>query len=151
MDNPIVLPADIKDRWRPLTDIEEANATALSGDAWRLIRRTLTDAVLEAKRDDPDTGDDYVLDVRMVIANAVIRVLKNPDGKRQESIDDYSWTRDRVLSAGVLYLTDDEWRILGGVGGKGAAFQIDTTPEIATTETWVPIEVTGLPEHLDWS
>jgi hypothetical protein len=92
-----------------------------------------------------------VLDVRMVIANAVIRVLKNPDGKRQESIDDYSWTRDRVLSAGVLYLTDDEWRILGGIGGKGAAFQIDTTPEIATTETWTPISVTGLPEHLDWS
>lgn len=151
MDNPAA-PTDIAIRWRPLTDLEEINAGALIGDAWRMIRRRITDAVLDEKAADPETGPDYIADVRMVICNAVIRVLKNPDGKRQESIDDYSWTRDRVLSAGVLYVTDDEWRILGVTGaGRGAAFQIDTTQAIAETETWRPISETGIPEHLDWT
>lgn len=151
MDNPIVIPDDIESRWRPLINNEEQVATSLAGDAWRLIKRTLGDALLDEKSTDPDTGADYVLDVRMVIANAVIRVLKNPDGKRQESIDDYSWTRDRVLSAGILYLTDDEWRVLGGSGGKGGAFQIDTTPAGVTSGDYLPVEVTGIPEWLDWS
>lgn len=152
MDNPIVVPDDIENRWRPLTDQEKLNADALTGDAWRMIRSRIGDETLDEKSTDVTNGEYFIDDVVMVIANAVIRVLKNPDGKRQESIDDYAWTRDRVLSAGVLYITDDEWRVLGVSGaGRGAAFQIDTTPSDNVTETWDPIEVTGIPEWLDWT
>ncbi len=47
--------------------------------------------------------------VRKVEAQAVIRVLRNPDGKLTERIDDYSWTRDSSTSTGQLCLTDEEW------------------------------------------
>ena len=38
----------------------------------------------------------------------VLRVLRNPNGVRQESIDDYTWIRDNAVSAGLLYVADDE-------------------------------------------
>jgi hypothetical protein len=40
---------------------------------------------------------------------AIIRVLRNPDGKLTERIDDYSWTRDNSTATGALCLTDEEW------------------------------------------
>jgi len=36
-------------------------------------------------------------------------VLSNPGGVYQESVDDYSYTRDRAVSSGLLYISDDEW------------------------------------------
>jgi hypothetical protein len=57
-----------------------------------------------------------------VLVDAVVRVLRNPDGKLQESIDDYSYRRADSVADGALYLTDEEWRLLrpecvGDVGG----------------------------------
>lgn len=46
--------------------------------------------------------------VQRVQVEMVLRVLRNPDGKSQESIDDYSWRRDGAVSSGLLYATDDE-------------------------------------------
>ena len=37
-----------------------------------------------------------------------LRVLRNPDGKVEESIDDYRYRRDALLASGVLHVTDDE-------------------------------------------
>lgn len=51
-------------------------------------------------------------------AAAVIRVLRNPDGKLTERIDDYSWTRDSSTATGQLALLDSEWAEL--------------TPDVAT-------------------
>jgi hypothetical protein len=52
---------------------------------------------------------------RLVItveATAVARVVRNPNGRKSETIDDYSWTRDTAVSAGALYVSDDEWALL---------------------------------------
>jgi hypothetical protein len=86
--------------------------------------------------------------VRAVFASAVIRVLRNPEGLRQhtESIDDYSITKtiDASASAGLLYLTDDEWNLLSP-GASGEAFTIRpygvaSRPDgwWVHPDTWVP-------------
>lgn len=53
--------------------------------------------------------------VVFVVSAMVLRVLKNPESKRQESIDDYAWTRDTAVSSGALYVSDDELRLITGV------------------------------------
>ncbi|MFJ9628090.1 Gp19/Gp15/Gp42 family protein [Streptomyces sp. NPDC101175] len=45
---------------------------------------------------------------KKVACAMVLRVLTNPDGKRQESIDDYSYTVDSSRSRGEVYLSDEE-------------------------------------------
>ncbi len=47
-----------------------------------------------------------------VIEDMALRVARNPDGKKSEAIDDYSWTLDSRVSAGLLYLSDDELALL---------------------------------------
>lgn len=57
--------------------------------------------------------------VSAVIANSVIRKVKNPDGKQNERIDDYSYGLTSDAARGELFLTDDEWSLLlpGAVTG----------------------------------
>src|SRR5699024_406259 len=57
-----------------------------------------------------------------VIANAVVRVLKNPEGFRMEMDGSYQYQVDTRAAAGFLTFLDDELSVLG-VGG---AFHIDT-------------------------
>lgn len=73
--------------------------------------------------------DEWVADgsltefaVRYVAVQMVHRFLLNPEGKRQESIDDYSWTRDNTVSAGGLVLSADllDWLTPVGVLPTGA-------------------------------
>lgn len=141
--------ADVASRWRPLTDAETIVADTLLADAWRMIVRRIPD--VEDRMADAVSGVTYTADVVMVQANAVMRVLKNPDGMRSESIDDYSWTRDRTLSAGNLQITDDEWELLGAATGTGGAFSIDTMPAEYDDTSVYPVSVTGIPEDTDWT
>jgi len=61
----------------------------------------------------------------------VRRVLLNPGGLRSETVDDYSYTRDTVLSAGELYMTDSEIDALRPV--RTSAFSITPyTPPVTT-------------------
>lgn len=145
MGNPAVY-QDVEARWRPLSTQEQTTAQTLLEDVWRLIKRRIPD--VEARiADDSDYGDDVI----MVEASAVLRVLKNPDGKRQESIDDYTYIRDRANSAGDLYVSDKEWSLLLGET-EGKAFSIDTMPAAVDLEADpLPVSVTGIPEWLDWS
>lgn len=50
---------------------------------------------------------------RLVAASMVARVLRNPDGLRQESIDDYSYALDQALATGHLAITPEEASLLG--------------------------------------
>lgn len=102
MTNPATV-ADLAARWRPLSAQETTNGNTFLEDAWRMLRRRF--ATIEA---DVATDPDLSAEVVRVMATAVLRVMKNPDGKRQESIDDYSWTKDQSVSAGLLYFTDAE-------------------------------------------
>lgn len=120
MTNPATT-ADLESRWRTLTAQEEINGATFLEDAWGMLRRkipTLADLVA--------ADADLAAEVVRVMATAVIRVMKNPDGKRSESVDDYTWERDQAMSAGLLYFSDDELEDLSpGVGSKGRAFSVD--------------------------
>ncbi len=68
---------------------------------------------------------DLALIVSGVAVDAVLRVLRNPDSKVQESIDDYSYRRADAVADGVLYLTPGEVEKLADpVGTPRGAFTI---------------------------
>lgn len=138
MPNPAEV-ADVANRWRPLSDAEKIVAATRLEDAWRIVLNRFPDIETRMAAYDP-SGDPPVTDldpqvVIGVLADMVLRVLKNPEGKRQESIDDYSYLRDNALSAGELYLSDNEIDRLGGPGATSNAFTIHPygVPGYATT------------------
>lgn len=94
----LATPADLADRLgRDLTDVEDRQAPALLDDATAVIldrfpRYATTPTAVSMK----------------VCCAMVLRVLRNPNGLRQESIDDYSYTVDSSRSAGEIYLTQAE-------------------------------------------
>ena len=94
---------DIVARWRPLSAQEETNAEAFLEDAWDLLltRRPNLEADITA-------GTVKEASARRVVVAMALRVLRNPDGKVEESIDDYRYRRDALLASGVLHVTDDE-------------------------------------------
>lgn len=98
---------DLERSWRPLSDQEAVNASARLEQAWARLT-----AVAPTVPADMDSGALTSELVASVITDAVLRVLRNPEGLRQESIDDYSWTRDSAVSAGALYFTDAELALL---------------------------------------
>lgn len=114
MANPATT-TDVVNRWRPLSTQETTNAQTFLDDAWVMLKRRAA-GLEDAMALDVDLTSEVV----RVITTAVLRVLKNPDGKRQESIDDYSWTRDQAVSAGLLYFTDEELGDLTPDGNSGA-------------------------------
>jgi hypothetical protein len=102
MANPAVV-ADVAARWRPLTTQETTNATAFLGDAWALLlsRRPTLEADITA-------GTVTTANVVRVVVAMVLRILRNPDGWDQESIDDWSGRRNALIADGVLRVTPDE-------------------------------------------
>jgi hypothetical protein len=132
MANP-AFTADVEARWRTLSDQETLNAEVFLEDAWVMLKRRM--ALLEVAdfEDSLDDDADLKADVVRILATAVLRVLKNPDGKRQESIDDYTWTLDQAVSAGLLYFTDDELdSLVPGSGVEGRAYSVDPLADYAT-------------------
>ena len=109
---------DLEARWRPLSDAEKTVASALLEDAWNMLQNRVPALV--------DQMSELVVvgEVKRVICAAVLRVMRNPDGKRQESLDDHAWTLDNAVAAGFLYFTDDELAAFTP-GGRRGAFTID--------------------------
>ena len=96
---------------RDLTAEEQRRATAWLTDA---------EALILGRFPQFETAPTAVS--KKVCCAMVLRVLTNPDGKRQESIDDYSYTIDSSRSRGEVYLSNDEIGELRGP--KKAAFSI---------------------------
>ncbi|WP_082468830.1 Gp19/Gp15/Gp42 family protein [Sciscionella sediminilitoris] len=93
---------------RETSSDENELAATLLGDAELMLRARIPD-LLERAAKDPAFADLVV----MVEANMVVRVLRNPDGYRQESEGGYSYTVDTRAAAGFLTVLDDEWKLLG--------------------------------------
>lgn len=64
-----------------------------------------------------------------VVASAVARVLRNPDGYRSEQDNAYGYSLDSRVASGLLSFLADEWAELG-LGVR--AFTLDTVP------SWYP-------------
>lgn len=131
MPNPATT-ADVVARWRPLSTQETTNAQTFLADAWLMLRRHFTSLGVDIETA-ITTDADLSADVVRVMVTAVLRVMKNPDGLRQESLDDYSYSRDEAVAAGLLYFLDDELDgLVPGSGIKGRAFMIDPLADYAT-------------------
>lgn len=122
MANPAT-PADVVKRWRSLSDQETINAQTFLDDAWRAVRRAVPDIETRLAA---AGSEDLTADTVKVLADAALRVLKNPDGNRRESVDDFTWERDAAVAAGLLYVTTDELDLLrpAPVGYIGPAYVI---------------------------
>lgn len=116
MANPVII-SDVAARWRPLSTQETAVGEALLIDAWAILLHSVPD--IEARLDAaPATLDVNI--VRAVVSSMVLRVLRNPDGKRIEQIDDYSYTRDDSRASGTLYVAAEELEMLTPSSATGA-------------------------------
>lgn len=97
----------------------------------RLVGRTLDEQeaeVIQTRLDDveelirlriPDLDDKVALgEIRerlivMVEAEAVLRLIRNPEGLTQETDGNYSYSISSRVSSGVLEILPEEWRLLG--------------------------------------
>lgn len=102
MPNP-ALTTDIESRWRPLSAAELIVAQTRLDDAYEMlsVRRPTLDADVAA-------GTVSIASVIRVVTEMALRVLKNPDGLLQVTIDDYTARRDSAVSSGSLYITASE-------------------------------------------
>lgn len=106
--NPVIVD-DVEERFRSLTDAEKRVAEALLDDAWEELSARVP--MLADRRAGGLVTDGLV---RRVVAAMVIRVLRNPEAIRQWSVDDASFTRDSVVSSGLLFVSDGEVALLTG-------------------------------------
>lgn len=104
---------DVENRLgRSLTDPETTMAETLLSDALLIIKDRVYN--FDEKIADGDLPEEVVT---MVQANMVTRALRNPEGIRQETDGDYSYTLARSPAAGEgLYLTAQESRLIGATG-----------------------------------
>lgn len=100
---------DVAVRWaRELTPEEEALVDARLGDIERRILKKVPDLA-----DKITAGTVDVEDVKAVESDAVLRLVRNPDGYIQESDGDYSYMLSSEAASGKLKILDDEWELLG--------------------------------------
>lgn len=126
------IPQNVADRWRPLSAQEETNAGVFLGDAWTMLKRQLKSLGVDIEAE-MASDVDVIAEVVRVQCAAVIRVMKNPDGKRREALDDYSWERDAAQASGLLYFTDDEiGALIPGDSGGRRAFVLDPLADYAS-------------------
>lgn len=117
---------------RVLTDSAEiAQVGSWIGDVESLIRNRIRDI------DERITaGDVSAEELTRISSNAVIRKVKNPDGKQNERIDDYSYGLVEDAAKGELFLTDDEWASLEGFSDASSAFTIRMTATPGISSRW---------------
>ncbi|MDR6117268.1 hypothetical protein QE370_000452 [Aeromicrobium sp. SORGH_AS981] len=104
MSSPYAGPKDVVVRYRALTASEAGIVPHLIEDASSQLE---ADVVALAERFDAGTPSFRSL-VTATIAHSIIRVLRNPNGWRQFELDEGSFTRDSVLSSGLLKFEDHE-------------------------------------------
>lgn len=125
---------------RPIADPSEvAQVEAWIGDVESLIIARLPGlpaAVI--------AGMPTAATVAMVEANAVIRKIRNPDGKVSETIDDYTYRLGGDARRSDLFLTEDEWALLmpGQPSGAWTISPYGSTRRRgswAHPDVWVPL------------
>ena len=63
-------------------------------------------------------GDIDADDVVQVEADAVLRLVRNPDGYASETDGTYGYTFSRAVASGELEITPEEWARLGVHKGR---------------------------------
>lgn len=137
MDSPATF-QDVADRWRPLTTEEQAKVTLLLADAWALIKLRIPGIEARLGAIPPTLDVNLVI---MVQAAMVMRMMRNPDGYRQEQIQGYSYTRDDNSASGVLSLTADEIDLLEDAASSSGAYTIRPfyNPALTAPDLWTTL------------
>ena len=109
-----------------LTDEERVFVTRRIDRAERLVRRRIADLdqqILDGKLEEQTVAD--------VIIEAVLRVVRNPEGYLQETDGNYSYILSQENS-GKLFITDEEWEELGvdATSGFGWLIPVLRTPRV---------------------
>ena len=100
---------DVALRWgHDPSDAESALIELRLADVERMILRKIPDIRLRIA-----AGDVHFEDVVQVEADAVVRLMRNPEGYISETDGDYSYQIAKELSTGSLAVLDDEWDALG--------------------------------------
>lgn len=125
MSNPVYVRL-IEARFRPLNADEVPAAEALIDDAWAVLLATVPD--IDARMMAGTASRELVISV---VSAMVLRVLRNPNGVRSWSVDDYSETRDNSVAAGSLYVSPDEVALLTGRASstRRSAFSVAPSTE----------------------
>ena len=100
---------------RQLTDEETPMVGARLEDVERMIRRRIPD--LDEKVTEGVIDEEDVIQVE---SDAVLRVVRNPDGVYSETDGTYSYSLRRDVASGSLEITTSEWAALGA----GSAFGV---------------------------
>lgn len=153
--NPVVI-TDVTSRvFRTLTTAETNAATTLLDDAWYLLlSKPVGDHVMSFFVDEDDELIDpvdpvFLHNVKRICANAIIRVVNNPEGFLEAEGDDFRARRDAVVSTGRLYFMDEELAELAENNGSGDAFTIrpggarTLRPPLPENAFWDPIDYGG--------
>lgn len=93
---------------RELDEQEARIVTTRLNDAELLIRARIPD--LDARIAD---GRLDVMTVRMIEAEAVLRLVRNPAGYTSETDGSYSYTLSEAVASGRLSILPEEWALLG--------------------------------------
>lgn len=132
MDNQLVLADDVEQRLlnTNFTVEERAVVQLWIDDLLAEVRLSISNLDTLAE------NENYQNTLKRVVAAAVKRVLDNPRGLRQMSIsiDDYtrSETIDSTASAGLLYLTGDEWsQLVPALDGDSFSIRLGGQPGFA--------------------
>jgi hypothetical protein len=111
---PLAAVGDIAEQYGTLTAAQQQLAAVLTRAASQMIR---------ARRPDIDSqiaagivsGDL----VALAVTNMVLRVLRNPQGLRSESVGPFSRAYDTTYAAGLLVLTPDDEKLINPVAQPG--------------------------------
>lgn len=113
-----------------VNDITARFPTPLTTAQGHLVQALLEDSYAILLASDPTIADRITGSaplralVIQVQAAMITRVLRNPDGKLEESVDDYSYRRDSSVSTGALYVSDAELALLSIRRRRRGSFSI---------------------------
>lgn len=120
---PLAAIGDVTGQFGQLTAAQEGTTSFLLRAASAMVRHNFpyVDLQLLSGRLNPEV-------VAVAVANMVLRVLRNPNGLKAETVGPFSRTYDTGLAAGLLVITANEAGMLtpgpvtptsGGIGGVG--------------------------------
>jgi Phage protein Gp19/Gp15/Gp42 len=105
---PYATASDVSTRLgKELTTEEVTLVETRLADVERMILRKVPDLAAKVTAGDIDAAD-----VVQVEADAVLRLVRNPDGLYSESDGNYTYVRSRELASGRLEITREEWEVL---------------------------------------
>jgi hypothetical protein len=116
------------------TDVEYVRASAegsmkespdLADEVWVQLKIDQAERLLIARRRSiparVDAGTLALDNVRDAVANAVLRVARNPEGFEREQEGEYGYGQHRDVAAGKLFFTGDDYALVDPASG-GFAF-----------------------------